>query len=58
MEMPKVSNLVKIKDKNIIYNIVAYRELSDAEKVYAIRHYHCQKKVKKPKKETVSRLLL
>ncbi len=57
MEQPQVSNPIRDKEKGVTYNVIAYRKLSREEVVLAIRHYHAQKKQKKPKKGTTVTIL-
>jgi len=50
VEQPRVSNPVRDEEKDVTYNVIAYRKLSREETILAIRHYHAQKNTKKPKK--------
>ena len=50
MEQPRVSNPIRDEEKDVTYNVIAYRKLSREEIILAIRHYHAGKKSKKPKK--------
>lgn len=52
MEQPHISNSIRNKEKDVTYNVIAYRKLSRDEVVNAIRHYHSQKNSKKLKKGT------
>lgn len=52
MELPRVSNVIRDEEKDITYDVVAYRKLSREEIVFGIRNYLAQKKSKKPKRGT------
>lgn len=57
MEQPKVSNPIRDEERDITYNVVAYRKLSQEETVLAVRHYLAGKKSKKPKKGSTITIL-
>jgi hypothetical protein len=50
MEQPNVKNTLLDKERNIRFDIMAYRKLSQAEMLEAVASYLRQKKVKKPKR--------
>lgn len=50
MEMPKVSNVAKDEQRNITFNIMAYRQLSEAEVLRAVRYFRSTKEGRKIKK--------
>lgn len=47
MKQPSVLNALVDKEKNITYEVVAYRKLTREELILAVRHFYSQKK--KPK---------
>jgi hypothetical protein len=51
MEMPNVCNVLHDSVKNIRYELMAYRTLSEAELVQHVRYYLANAK-KKPKKNS------
>jgi hypothetical protein len=51
MEMPKVLNVLNDSERNIRYEVVAYRQLSERELLQAVRMAVSMMK-KKPKKNT------
>lgn len=52
MQPPNISNPIKDPEADVTYNVMAYRQLSRAEVVQAVRMYMAQKKGKKPKRGT------
>ncbi len=50
MQLPNIDNVLKDPKKNITYIIMAYRKLTREKMVLAVRHYHSQRKAKKPKR--------
>lgn len=50
MQLPNIKNIIEDPKKGVKYNIIAYRKLSKPEMIEAVRYYHTQKKVKKPKR--------
>jgi len=44
MEQPNIINTLVDSEKNITYEVVAYRKLSREELVLAVRHFYAQKK--------------
>lgn len=46
MNMPNVSNPIQDSQDGVIYDILAYRTLTRAERVMSIRHYLSQQKRK------------
>ena len=55
--MPTVKNVVKDEEWNITFNIMAYRELSEAEMRVAIRSFQTTKTGRKLKKDTIYEIL-
>ena len=51
MEMPTVRTVLIDSGKNVRYEVVAYRELSQGETVMVVRNYLANAK-KKPKKDS------
>jgi hypothetical protein len=51
MNMPNVSNPIRDSQRGVVYDILAYRTLSRAERVTAV-HYHLSQTKKKPKRGT------
>lgn len=51
MDIPNVSNPIQDSQRDVIYEILAYRTLTRAERVMSVRHYLSQQK-KKPKRGT------
>lgn len=51
MHMPNVSNPIRDSQRGVVYNVLAYRELSRDERVMAVGYYLSQAK-KKPKRGT------
>jgi hypothetical protein len=49
MNMPNVSNPIQDSQGGVIYDILAYRTLTRAERVVSVRHYLSQQK-KRPKR--------
>lgn len=56
MQMPNVSNVIKDSERNIVYDVVAYRELTRQELVHAVRQFMSMQK-RKPKKGTRYRII-
>lgn len=46
MNMPNVSNPIQDPQSGVIYDILAYRTLTRAERVMSVRHYLSQQKKK------------
>lgn len=54
MKMPDVASTIIDQERDVTYRVFAYRSLTHAELVLAVRHFHAQKKRKKLKRgETV-----
>lgn len=49
MELPSIVNTLVDKQRNITYEIVAYRKLTREELILAVRNFHSQKKKLKVK---------
>ena len=49
MQMPNVVNTLVDKEKNITYEVVAYRKITREELILAVRHFYAQKKKTKVK---------
>jgi len=47
MKQPNILNTLIDQEKNITYEVVAYRKLTKEELILAVRHFYAQKK--KPK---------
>lgn len=56
MDMPHVCNVLHDQSKNIRYELMAYRKLSDAELVGYVRYYLAHAK-RKPKKNSCVRIV-
>ena len=56
MDVPDVCNVLHDQTKNIRYELMAYRQLSEAEVVQYVRHYLANAK-KKPKKNSCVRIV-
>jgi len=52
MQFPNVSNLAKDEERNITFNVMAYRKLTESELVMAIRVFRSTKQGRKLKKNT------
>jgi hypothetical protein len=55
MEMPNIPRQMRDAERNIVYTVLAYRQLSQAEVLAAIRAYLSQQKRKpaKNKRDTI-----
>lgn len=51
MEMPSVDNFVHDEERNVKFNIKAYRKLTPEEAITAMRFFYSQRK-RKPKKNS------
>ena len=49
MQIPDVSNIAKDEKRNITFNVMAYRKLTEAELVQAIRYFRSTKQGRKLK---------
>jgi hypothetical protein len=56
MDVPEVCNVLHDRSKNIRYELMAYRQLSQAELAQYVRHYLANTK-KKPKKNSCVRIV-
>ena len=56
VQMPNVKTRLRDTDRNILYTVYAYRELTQAEMVQAVRHYLATQK-KKPKPGTEVKII-
>lgn len=52
MQMPDVSNVAKDDLRNITFNVLAYRKLSEPELLRAIHYFRSTKQGRKLKKNT------
>jgi len=57
MQMPNVSNVAKDDERNITFNVLAYRKLSESELLRAIRYFRSTKQGRKLKKNTTYTIL-
>ena len=51
MDMPNISNPIQDSQGDVVYDILAYRTLTRAERVMSVRHYLSQQK-RRPKRGT------
>ncbi len=52
MQVPNVSNIAKDNERNITFNVLAYRKLTEPELLRAIRYFQSTKQGRKLKKNT------
>ena len=57
MKMPDVSNIAKDEERNITFNVVAYRRLSEAELVRSIRYFRSTKQGRKFQNNSTYRIV-
>ncbi|AGX88285.1 hypothetical protein Cenrod_2218 [Candidatus Symbiobacter mobilis CR] len=57
MEAPTISNIIKSPEKNITYNILAYKTLSRQEIVSAVQNFNSQNKRKRIEPGTIITIL-
>ncbi len=53
MEQPSVRNVIKDPERKVTFVVLAYRELSRGEMVFAVRQYLSQRRGKPKKGSTV-----
>jgi len=57
MELPPVQNPILEEKNNVTYIVLAYRELSVAERIRAVQVYHGQKRSKKKDKNCTIQII-
>ncbi len=52
MQMPSVSHVAKDPERNITFNVLAYRQMSQADVLQSIRYFRSTKSGRRLKKNT------